>query len=50
VTRKVRRDHRVRSGHMLSEAAPESSRLRESVQHDERRPRTARFDVEWHDG
>ena len=50
VTRKIRRDHCVRSGHVLPEATPEPSRLRESVQHDERWPRPAHLDVEWHDG
>ena len=50
VTGKVQGDERVRLGQMLSEATPEASGLRESMQEDQRRPRAAHFDMEWHDG
>ena len=44
VAGKVHRHQRVRFGEVLSEATPQPSRLRESVQHHQRRPRTAHLE------
>ncbi len=50
VSRKIDRDQRVRLGQAISERAPEPTRLGEPVQEDQRRPRAAHLDMEWHAG
>ena len=48
MTGKIDREQRGGLGHQVSEAAPQTTRLGEAVQQDQRRPRTAHLDMEWH--
>ena len=50
VAGEIHRDQRVGLGQEIPEGAPEATGLREPVQHDERRPRAAHVDMEWHAG
>jgi len=49
VARQIDRDKGVRHSQQFAEAAPEAPRLRESVQQDQRRSRSAHLYMEWHD-